>query len=298
MHIRNSVRSTRLLFLAPGVLLGLAVNVKAADAPVTPLQNLNNFINCVSTTLLNKNKSGPVSIADTVPCLPSKCTLTITTSPNSDQRACPLYAGPGFTIPVQFPRYVFKCPGPTQGLFLRPSYSLCPTTYTNLEVAQDTSPPPTMLMSAMQIGTTTAPSVPQMKFQNIIDNTTLNQPTGFVDEKGVDQGTKSCNSCHFPVTIGQNKNGTQNGFLLSQPIDIFGKASKYRKGTVDMTPFVLYTTEPGQKATAADPMTPAQVCTAITDNQNKLFEYNAQSLTKEMYTVILALCNNLAAYKP
>src|SRR3990172_5837186 len=66
-----------------------------------------------------KDAGGTPDISDTVQCLPCNCTVTLTMSTRSAQKAC-FSGGPAN---CQLPRVILKCPGPPQ---FEPTYLLCP----------------------------------------------------------------------------------------------------------------------------------------------------------------------------
>ncbi len=111
--------------IACGVLLCFVMaptcggSVPAADPPPPmgpasgdDVETIEDFIGCLNANLLEEYHT----IADTVQCLPEKCSLTLTMSENSAQAACSVGG-------CQLPRVILDCPGPPRFF---PSYLLCP----------------------------------------------------------------------------------------------------------------------------------------------------------------------------
>src|SRR5439155_33654 len=97
------------------VVLGMPPAAAMADAPdPSAVHDINGFITC-----LNLIKAGKGTIADAVRCVPPGCYFTVTMSDRSAQKACALGG-------CELPRVIFDCPGPMDGLRLRPSFLLCP----------------------------------------------------------------------------------------------------------------------------------------------------------------------------
>lgn len=135
-----SLGSAAILIVAGAMAPGL----KAEAAPDPPAKTITDFVNCVNTNLMAKNNNpkinnGSVSIADTVACVPPKCSVIVTMSLRSDQPALAFDILAPANSTVQFPRVVFSCPGSKAGLQLRPSYSLGfdKAQYKKLEIAED-----------------------------------------------------------------------------------------------------------------------------------------------------------------
>lgn len=104
------------LVLAAGLVPTLLALNCAPPPAVEPddVRSIEDFVRCVNARLAgNPNATS----ADTVQCLPPKCTITLTMSNISAQPAC-------FTGECQMPRVLLTCPGPP--LFM-PSYLLCPS---------------------------------------------------------------------------------------------------------------------------------------------------------------------------
>jgi len=113
------MRSTWPKCIAAAILLGLAgPRAGRADAcsdAKAAVNSIETFTTCLNACMGAGNKD----VSDAVQCLPSKCTVTVTMSPQSAQRACTLGG-------CQLPRIIFDCPGPSDGRRLRPSFLFCP----------------------------------------------------------------------------------------------------------------------------------------------------------------------------
>jgi hypothetical protein len=119
-----AVRRTHLLALAfllalssLGPVCSSGTSTLSSPPAVEPeaVRSIEDFVSCLNGRL---GGNPDVDIADTVQCLPSKCSITLTMSNISAQPACFGLSG------CQMPRVLLTCPGPP--LFM-PSYLLCAT---------------------------------------------------------------------------------------------------------------------------------------------------------------------------
>lgn len=278
--------------LAFALLLGTAFGLRAQALPDPPAKSITDFVNCVNDTLTKLNQNGSVTIADTVSCLPPKCSVIVTKSMRSDQPACRLYNSTAM-VHVQFPRLIFSCPGSKADLQLRPSYSLCPERgqHKKLELAEDVRDSSMILANVPIEGADMKPTIDKGKFMKIVDNQVKNQPTGKLDGKGVDAGTQGCNVCHFPL----GANAKDGNFLLSMPIDPLSAKAVWRQepNGFDLKSDVLFSNQ-GDLTKSPDL---GKYCRAIKDNKKGL-EASPFGPSSADLDVIIALCENLAKYKP
>jgi hypothetical protein len=112
------LRRSGLVTLAAALLLS-TLGFECAPAPppaVEPddVRTIEDFVRCINPRLAG---NPDVSVADTVQCLPPKCSITLTMSDTSAQPAC-------FVGDCQMPRVLLECPGPPKFM---PSYLLCPS---------------------------------------------------------------------------------------------------------------------------------------------------------------------------
>jgi hypothetical protein len=293
---RNSIAYLGLA-LASMLIPGMAGNLTGQAMPAPPAKTITDYVSCVNDTLMKKNQNDPVSIADTVSCLPPKCSVIVNQSFRSDQPAgIKDLAGSGKV----FPRVIFTCPGSKDDLRLRISYTLGPSSFTRLEIAQDVKKVAginanVMIMANVPIqgpapvgAPTPNPTVDKGAFVKIVDNMVKNQPS-----KDSTSGTQGCNGCHFGVGSGPNNSGNETigknpEFLLSQQIDPTGTNVMWNGGSDNLAAYVLSSNVADLKKTLS--------CDTLKANNAKLpelFQVPAADLN-----VILALCRNLAAYQP
>jgi hypothetical protein len=175
------------------------------------VSSVDSFLECVNPILKANPASGKHSVADTVSCLPKECTLTLTDSTESAQRACML-AGVGL------PRIIFECPGEKAAVKFRPSYLMCPVHSKapdidektrieglhHIELGQDTM----KVMLSVEAG---KPSTGALKFADVPVNPGRNFAPGgtfspitrkdvidVVANPVLDHGSKHCNEqCHL-----------------------------------------------------------------------------------------------------
>jgi len=199
--------------LAPALLILLVAPICAPPAPPpapTPdnVRTIEDLVACVNGRLAGSQNA---TIADTVQCLPPKCSITLTMSNQSAQAAC-ILEGDG--IRCQMPRVLIECPGPPK---LIPSYLLCPQDSESegvigrnrIEIGQGVDAAGNMRMADVPI--------PPGPFTPIEEGDTISETTG----QG-DSGTKGCNGggCHDA----QAPLGSAPSEQLSQPIDPFGES--------------------------------------------------------------------------
>jgi hypothetical protein len=110
-----------LVLLSPGP---RAIAGNACAEAKRQINTVESFTNCLNACL--GPPAGKVDVSNAVQCLPDRCFVTVTMSPQSAQRACTLGG-------CQLPRLIFDCPGlrkdsvrPEHDLRLRPSFLLCP----------------------------------------------------------------------------------------------------------------------------------------------------------------------------
>jgi hypothetical protein len=287
MNARNlAARFALFTFLGSAAFLivagGMAPGLKAQALPDPPAKSITGFVTCINTKLWDKNKTDPVSIADTVACVPPKCSVIVTMSGRSDQPACAIDIP---NVNVQFPRVVFSCPGSKADLQLRPSYSLCPERgqHKTLELAEDVKPGAMVMASVPIQGPKGEPTIDKGKFMKIVDNQVKNQPNGNANGN---TGTKGCNACHFAV----GNNETDGNFLLSKPIDPLSANAVWRSSNDNLKKYVLF-------ANQGDLSGLGKFCQAIKNNNAALTKAPFGPSAADL-AVIISLCGNLTNYKP
>jgi len=247
----------------------LGFNVAGANgACTTPVNSIDSFVCCVNSTV---PAGGNVSNA--VQCLPPGCSITLTMSAQSAQKACTLGT-------CQLPRVLLNCPGPAAGLSFRPSFLLCPS---------DSGAAPEFGMDRVELGEDTEsgdlimadvpfpPGHVPVPFDNSVKS--------MVTDNG---GTKGCND----ESIGCHANGTPQGNLeTSKPIDPFDNPND-----------IISTDEECKEADPEAPNTEqslADICKCIGDNRPQIIadaKTAGEPFEKNM-NVLLGLCRALSTYQ-
>ena len=103
-------------------LLAVAATPAYAADPV----DIHSFVACL-------NGINSTRVSDAVACVPAGCYATVTLSEESAQPGCTLRDG------TRLPRVIFSCPGSSDGLRFRPSFSLCTQggVINHIEVGED-----------------------------------------------------------------------------------------------------------------------------------------------------------------
>lgn len=176
------------------------------------VKDLSSFNDCLNICLTVNNTA---NISDTVQCLPDKCSITLTMSPQSAQAACTL-AG------CQLPRVILDCPPAkgANGKRFQPSYLLCP---------MDSKSGNQFGIDGLEVGEDTAAAGSRMNMADIPvpPNAKYTQPTlkAILNDQN---NSKGCNSgsCH----------GTNNP--LGDPKEVF--ATRHEP----LAPYVIDETNP------------------------------------------------------
>ena len=233
------------------------------------VNDIETFLQCINEYL----QGGDATVADTVQCIPSGCTVTLTMSDKSAQQACSLSSTGGVgTPPCQLPRVLLTCPGPPTFM---PSYLLCP------EGSDNGS-------NRIEIGVVVGENG-EMQMADIPIPPGAYTTLGLADVLSVVPDSKGCNSCHDPGNPGAPQGGPQ----LSLPIDSFGTF-----GTTGLAPFIISTDEPGRSVNPGQGFTVqslSEVCGCI--EQAQIRNDPTDPLNTDQGRVVLALCRALEAYQ-
>jgi hypothetical protein len=123
--MRSSWRSSAAAIVtAAGLMAASGAAADECSDAMKAVNDIKSFNTCQTKCRAGK----PTNVSDAVDCLPQKCKITLTMSPQSAQRACKLGG-------CQLPRIVLDCPGPADAKFpdkrFRPSFLLCPVNSRN-----------------------------------------------------------------------------------------------------------------------------------------------------------------------
>jgi hypothetical protein len=216
------------------------LHIMAADTCEEAKANIRNrgtielFMDCLNTCV-------PADVSEAIQCLPDKCLITVTMSPQSAQRACTLGG-------CQLPRIILDCPGPADGLRFRPSFLLCPVDSKGagdhfgkdrIEIGEDNRKLDRPIRTAFGTGTfdmkmADVPILPNNNYvsMDLEDVLSLKSGRGNV-------GSKGCNNCHDAngTTMVTDMFGQMLEAQLSLDISAFGVfvegLAQYTIGTND-----------------------------------------------------------------
>jgi hypothetical protein len=152
------------------------------------VKDICSFIDCLNA-FIEPNEI--VTIADTVQCLPPKCTVTLTQSGESAQPACSLGDRDGDPAPrCPLPRILLDCPGPPRFM---PSYSLCP-----VDRRGDVANGHAQASNRVELGEA-VDAFGNMRMADVEVEPGPYEPVDAeeaVSKKDGSTGTKNCNECH------------------------------------------------------------------------------------------------------
>lgn len=255
------------------------IGIPQASDPAAGVKDIESFIACLNQL---DPPSGERNIASATRCLPKGCKITMTMSGRSAQPACALGG-------CQLPRVFLNCPGPSDQLRFRPSFSLCPLKnslgeigFNKVEIGEDTQRFLNEAIGEMKMAEVDLS--PDTDFKKLSTDTSLNKNDGV-------QGTKTCNMCHTAVP---DKD-------LSKPLHWMQRF----EGT-NLQPFIIYSEEPGRLYTGQGFRRESlkEICACIEKN-GSLIEKNAttdpptaeaRQNPNTQASLLLKLCRNLQAY--
>lgn len=276
------------VFVIVGALI--ALKVFAAQPTVDEIKlgtdKIDAFRQCVNNKIKTKRNTGETTdISDTVQCLPAKCSVTLTMSDRSAQKAC-LSGG---AANHQLPRVIMKCSGPPQ---FEPSYLLCPMGSEGTDNITGSN--------KVEIGVTVGKVMRDNMEQSVMVMADIPVPPSvdgnIKDVLSIVPDSKGCNICH--------RNGNPNAGnglpQFSEKIEVSGTFG------IELSPFIIYTNDPKVKkklkgvklSERLKKQTLSEICQGIDkaikgpmDAGDKLLANPEQTL------VVKKLCRNLEDYQ-
>jgi len=164
-----------------------------ADTAPDDVRSIEGFVECLNNRAVGGN------VSDSVQCLPSGCTLTLTKSGGSAQPACSFGD-------CQLPRVLVNCPGPPQFM---PSFSLCVTDggLNRVEIGEVVNTEGHMRMADVHVGPGYSVTDPSSVVSTVTDDTA-----------GSETDSTGCWVCHDAVTAAIG----EEAISKPEPYQIFG----------------------------------------------------------------------------
>lgn len=276
------------VFVIVGALIALKVFAEKPHVDEIKLgtDKIDAFLQCVNDKIKTKRNIGKTTDnSDTVQCLPSKCSVTLTMSDRSAQKAC-LSGG---TANHQLPRVLMKCPGPPQ---FEPSYLLCPV---SSEGAGNITG-----SNRVEIGVTVGKIMRDNMEQSVMVMADIPVPPGvdgnIKDVLNIVPNSKGCNICH--------RNGNPNAGnklpQFSEKIEVSGTFG------IELSSFIIYTNDPkvkkklkGVKLSAGlKKQTLSEICQGIDNAIKGPMDAGDKLLANpEQMLVVKKLCRALEDYQ-
>jgi hypothetical protein len=276
--------------------------------------SIGGFLECANPILKASPAPGKHSVADTVSCLPKECTVTLTDSTESAQKACTL-AG------VKLPRVIFECPGGEEGkIKFRPSYLMCPVGSRALDIDEKTriegihhvelGHDTTKVVLSVEAGKESTGAerladVPINPGRNFAPGGTFSPITpkdvlNFVAKPVLDHGSKHCNEqCHLHEPVNPRTGASVVYTEKDVGKDFIGQP-RSPFSTVP-APIIFNTTPPGKltpATAAARKVFIVNLCAKIKDKKadiTKAAEKEGNENASRDVAIALDLCNKIAA---